>query len=89
MVRLTIQRLGKTANPFAASDRLTIAPLICRQTRFNSCRNCAPWEPPSEYSLSGNGDKPKSVLIQQNTAITILDIGGVYFRMSQYTSGLR
>src|ERR1700686_826189 len=31
MVRSTIQRLGKTAKPFAVSERLTISASICRR----------------------------------------------------------
>jgi len=31
MVRSTIHRLGKTANPFAISERLTISTSICRR----------------------------------------------------------
>ena len=36
-VRSTIQRLGNTTNPLAASERLTISTLMLRQTRFRPC----------------------------------------------------
>src|ERR1035437_2512981 len=42
IVRSTIQRLGRTMNPFAASDRLTISTSTCRTTRSNAHWNCGP-----------------------------------------------
>ena len=36
MVRSTIQRLGRTTNAFAASDRFTISRLICFEMRYSA-----------------------------------------------------
>ncbi|MGB6324643.1 MAG: hypothetical protein WBG11_02385 [Methylocella sp.] len=42
----TIQRSGHFTNPFAASGRLTVAPLTGRRTRFHPGWNRAPFESP-------------------------------------------
>ena len=42
MVRSTIQRLGRSMKPFAASERLTISTWTWRVTRASPAWNCGP-----------------------------------------------
>ncbi len=55
--RSTIRRPGRTSNPTARSERLTISTVTDRHTRSKASRNAGPRQPPSAYGVGRNGQR--------------------------------
>ena len=74
MVRSTIQRWGKTTNPLARSERLTISISRCGRAFATAFANCGPWYAVGEERFQ-KWKHPEDSCHDKNAAITILNVG--------------